>query len=400
MISKFAAEVATEMEKILESESYLDLFYHEKSAPTTVKLAAKKEEECNCPKNCACKQDGECKGACPCDKKRCKCPKGCDKCDCTEASGKCTCLKTENREDKKDDDKKKSDALQDLSYTLSKISADLDDAGYAKASVAVLHAHQGLLIEAANQPSQEDWLETQRLTGLSDEEMYMLVQDYGFELDENVPDAWHDAAGRGFAPEEPHEAPSAMPMPEADVVPHGGTRGILSEDPTQPEAGQTMNWEEIGAEMVLDDLEDIEDLIESGKLDEAEDYGDALFQVLEDDPTVPASAVPPTVEELAEEQGISVEELRTKQEEAAAAQGGEAEGTGTNKPNVYQSTAMQDVDAWLQKNAGAGAVHRIDDPRDPELSLDLDLKDLLTAKDGGETQLIDAYLAELDFEDE
>lgn len=321
MFSKLGTEVALEMEQILSSDAHADLFY---------KQAAKTDTECDCPKNCACKQDGECKGACPCDKTKCKCPKGCDKCYCTETSGKCKCLK-ESEED--DDKKKKTDALQDISYTFSKVSADLDDAGYVKSSIAVLRALEGLIAEA--QPKE-------------------------------------------LSPEED------LPEFDSNSVSHKGMRGYLSDEAEAEPAPPEMTLEDLGTETFMGELEDVVELLESGHTYEATEMIDMLSQIIEEEGEVEEVA-PPSVEDL-------MEPPQYKMKDRAP----EDLGLGELE-NVITESELE-LDAWLQKHAGA--VHRIDDPRDPELNIDLDLKDLLTAEDGVDTNLIDEYLSELEFEDE
>ncbi|KKN74501.1 hypothetical protein LCGC14_0390180 [marine sediment metagenome] len=345
MFSKLGTSVALEMEEILSSDAHNHLFY---------KQAA---DKCDCPKNCACKQDGKCEGACPCDKKKCKCPKGCDKCDCTETKGKCPCVKVEKKAaakckcctkgcDKctcegKDECEckckcaKKAEALQDLSYTLSKVSADLDDAGYVKSSIAVMRALDGLISEA-------------------------------------------DPLGISEPIEE-----LQLPLPEPDPVPHEGIRGIVSDE---TETGPQMDLEDIGAETVDELIDKIHALLQGGKYREADKMMETLSTLWEEDDDIP----PPPVEDLTEEE-MGVHEPMT-----GNAPEGAPEGLGLGElENVHS-----ELDAWLEKNANV--VHRFDDPMNPELALDLDLKDLLTVEDGVDVNLIDAYLSELDgsFEDE
>ena len=131
MHSKLGLEVADQMGAILNSNQFNDLFYHKKTA----------FNKCTCDDNCKCKQDGKCVN-CPCkdsqyvkDTYKCKCSPNCTKCDCSEKQGECKCLQTK-------------EALQNLCYTFSKISANLDEAGYVKSSLAVLRVFENLLVEA------------------------------------------------------------------------------------------------------------------------------------------------------------------------------------------------------------------------------------------------------------
>lgn len=384
MFSKLGTEVAAEMEKILGSDAHADLFYKQASA---------KEEKCDCPANCACKQDGECKGACPCDKKRCKCPKGCDKCDCTESSGKCTCLKTENRKDKKDDDKKKSDALQDLSYTFSKISAQLDEAGYVKSAIAVMHAHKGLLVEA--QPIEPTEAAVKQLVQeFGAEDTYALLVDLGF--DKTHPDLMPDLPVEKSKEQKQEEfydvtPEDQIPAPESredfePPVSHRGTRGFLSEDEHVPE----MSLEDVGENVFREKLDEIQTLLDAGKDNEALVMLDELSAILEEDKTDPANLPPEDVAPT------PVDEMGGYEPMTGNAPEGAPEGLGFGELESESS----ELDAWLQKYASLEVEFA--SASDPELELDLDLKDLLTAEDGVDTNLIDAYLSELDisFEDE
>jgi len=257
MFSKLGEAVAAEMEKILSSDAHAGLFYQDNSEPDS---------------------DIE-----------------------KSAEAKCKC---------------KSDALQDVSYILSKVSKDLDDAGYVKSSIAAMRALEGLLSEVAGEKP-EEW-------------------EFGRYSD---PMEFGGAAGSDL--------------------------GELSEL-LEPQ----MDTGEIGRNVLVERLEKAIEDIEEGSLDEADEEVDAISDVWEEEDEDLEPPKPPTVEEIKAEKELE--------------------------------SANKELDEWLQKNASAGVVHRVD-KQDPDLELSLDLQDLLASDDDGvDTSLIDAYLAELDstFEDE
>jgi hypothetical protein len=153
MFSKLGTSVAMEMEQILNSENHIKLF---KKADKTeaVKTEGVPINSCKCPKNCECVQkDGKCE------------------CKCVQKNGKCECKCAQT-----------SEALQDLSYTFSKISKTLDDAGYVKSAVAVLRAYKSFISEAGN--DDDEWMDELDY----EPETFPYVKDSpkDFELDEFI----------------------------------------------------------------------------------------------------------------------------------------------------------------------------------------------------------------------
>ena len=143
MFSKLGTSVAMEMEQILNSEDHIKLF---KKASVNEDAAEKPAAVCKCPKNC-------------------------EKCECTQKDGKCECVCA-----------KTSEALQNLSYTFSKISKTLDDAGYVKSAVAVLRAYKSFISEAGN--DDDEWMD--ELDYEPETFPYVKESPKDFELDEFI----------------------------------------------------------------------------------------------------------------------------------------------------------------------------------------------------------------------
>jgi len=171
MRSELGESVATEMEKILCSNAHNDLFYKKAS-----------EDKCKCPDDCKCKKDNPCDG----------------NCDCNDSSGDSGGPWGKES---------KADTLQNLCYTLNKISESLDNAGYTKSSVAVLKTLESLISEAGEeQMSAEEIAIIDQLNEITDdledgtenpnkldEQLDILSDIWEEEDDESVqPQDWRD----------------------------------------------------------------------------------------------------------------------------------------------------------------------------------------------------------------
>lgn len=161
-----------------------------------------------------------------------------------------------------------------------------------------------------------------------------------------------------------------LPLPEPESVPHEDIRGYLSEDPTDLELYQ--DFESTDTEDLDSIIDKIKSLLDEGKFEEAEEKMEALNDVWEEDESKDLPRQPPPVRN----------QKRPESLEGAP----EGLGIGELEPENVYSSAHEQIDSWLSKHA--------------HLDKKFDIVNIAGAQDL-DGQLIDSYLRDLEsFEDE
>ena len=378
--------VAADMDSILKSDEF-ELLFGKKAAKCKCDDDCKqcKKGDCDdCPK--CCKEDDDKEEAkkdkdkddkkedkkdkkdddkdkkkkkkCTCDCKKCE-EGDCDKCK------KCDC----GKKDDDDDDKGDTKALDDIAQHLIRLSADLDDLNFGRSSAGVLSALDTMVSEAQTQIEIIDDTEVAVPEERAEEMLEELAPELlgGMEgegdLISTLDEKEHRGPGRDFLSRELDRPSGAEGLGELEGLEDDPDAAVLSEDfiPGDEESMTSMLsglGEEAGVDTSLE----------------------GLLQMLEEE----------GAKRPADETALSLENL------SGLSGGGEEMGADDGAIASLSS----DLDKWLSKNADKELKDHFSGETVVDFELSADLKELITADDNLEQQLVNLAADKKDEDEE